>query len=308
MAVHMNSWFSDLRERSRKLYWVSRLSILKSSQPHRVLHGIDHDLWFWLNTAGYRRFAIIRSFLPGLPDIQTQTDYVGVSGDAALKQGFAGYRLFSTKMAAYGHPLSPESHVLDFGCGWGRITRFFLRDVAPSNIVGADCSPTIINCCRQYNRWCKFLVSPILPPVDLAARQFDLIYLYSVFSHLSERAADGWVTEFCRLLKPRGLLIATTRPRVFIQECEKARKSGLGYEAMARAFAPTSEWLKRYDQGEFCFEGTGGGENRTGDFYGETCIPRRYVETHWNDRFHIREFLSYVDVGLDQNVIVAQKE
>ena len=53
-----------------------------------------------------------------------------------------------------------DSRVLDFGCGWGRVIRFFLKDVAPWNLVGVDIDPNApSSAARATNRWCRFELS-----------------------------------------------------------------------------------------------------------------------------------------------------
>ena len=42
----------------------------------------------------------------------------------------------------------------------------------------------------------RFEVTPILPPTRFPDGHFDVIYLYSVFSHLSEAAHLAWLREF----------------------------------------------------------------------------------------------------------------
>jgi SAM-dependent methyltransferase len=298
--------------RLTKAYWLARLALARSSGASRPLRqlvaGADDATWYWLVSHAPRRFAVARALLPMAPDEATQTRFVGTSGDAAFRQAFTGYSLFKEMAAKYGRPLAPDSKVLDFGCGWGRIIRFFLREVDDANLVGADCMPAAIELCRQTNRRCRFELTPALPPTDLPASSFDLIYLYSVFSHLSEAAHQRWLTEFHRLLKPGGILVATTRARDFIEQCERYRRGqDGGYEAMKSAFLDQGDWLARYDRGEFCYEGTGGGDNLEGNFYGEACIPAQYVRTRWSDRFEFREFVPREQSRLDQHAIVVQK-
>jgi SAM-dependent methyltransferase len=277
-------------------------------EPYAVFRGADDELWFWMLTGGSRRFGALRAALPGAPDAQTQANYVGSSGDWALSEGYRFYRIVKKAVAEHRGRLGPDDAILDFGCGWGRIIRFFLKDVPSANLVGVDVAPTAIEMCRGTIPWCRFERTPALPPTGLGAESFNVIYLYSVISHLSEHATDAWVSEFHRLLRPGGIMVATVRSRDFITECQAYRDGkASGYEAMGRAFLETEEWLARFDRGEYCYAGTGGGENRSADFYGEACIPRPYVEDRWSNRFWLRDFLSPADAGLVQSVIVAQK-
>jgi SAM-dependent methyltransferase len=275
---------------------------------HQVFLSVTDAEWLWFNTAGYRRFETLRKVLPGLPDEEIQTAFVGAAGDVALGEGFKAYRLWKDLAAKFGRPLTAGSHVLDFGCGWGRVFRFFMRDVPRANLYGLDCMPFAIDLCKKTNPWGQFrLISP-LPPCDLPSNTFDLIYLYSVFSHLSEEAADLWLTEFNRIMRPGGVLIATTWPRDYIERCERARHGDPTgtHPHSYLAFAGAEDWLARYDRGEYCHDSVGGGEALSKTFYGETCIPEAYARQRWPNRFLLREYISD-KTRCPQDVIVAQK-
>lgn len=280
----------------------------QSPSHNDIFRSVGDFQWLWLNTVGARRLGFVRDILPSLPDEQTQRGFIGRSGDAALRDGFNIYRTFRALASKHGSPLRQDSVVLDFGCGWGRILRFFMRDVARENLFGVDVMPLAIELCRKTNPWGQFSQVPALPPSDLPAEKFDLVYLYSVFSHLSEDAHDKWLTEFRRVLKPGGLLMATTRPRGYIVSCETSRqRGGPGlHEAARGAFVGTDEWLARYDRGEYCYSGVGGGGVLDASFYGETCIPAAYVRTRWTDRFDFLEYLPH-GPGRQQDVIVVRK-
>jgi SAM-dependent methyltransferase len=281
----------------------------RSTVSHQEVFGSLEDFqWLWFNTIGYRRLGFVRDLLPALPDSQTQAAFVGRSDDAAIRDGFNIYRTFKSLASRHGRPLLPASSVLDFGCGWGRILRLFLRDVAPGNLHGVDVMPLALELCRNTNPWANFSAVSVLPPADLPSDTFDLVYLYSVFSHLSEDAHEKWLTEFRRVLKPGGLLMASTRPREYIVSCDTSRKRGFGvHTAAMRAFVGKDEWLARYDRGEFCHSAVGdGGGSLNETFFGETCIPEAYVRRRWTDRFDFREYVPH-GARLHQDIIVVQK-
>lgn len=277
----------------------------------RIFGAADNELWFALHTSGYRRYKALRDLLPGLPDDATQRAFIGSAGDGALGEAFSFYEICLDKIAALGgRPLGRDSRVLDFGCGWGRTIRFFMRDVPVDQLVGVDCMPRAIDLARQTNPWCRFALIPPLPPLegpDFPSAGFDLIYLYSVFSHLSEEAHELWLREFHRLLRPGGLLLATTWAREYIIRCGRARHGDtLGtHPGSLGAFQGTTDWLARYDRGEFCHSPVGGGDALSSSFYGESCIPRPYVEARWSRTFRALDYVEADGRRLWQNLIVA---
>jgi ubiquinone/menaquinone biosynthesis C-methylase UbiE len=246
-----------------------------------------------------------------MPDEQTQVTFTGRSGHAALSEAFAAYKLFKKIMAENSKGIHTCNTVLDFGCGWGRVIRFFLKDVDASGLYGIDCYKEMIDLCRSQNLRCTFETIDPMPPTHFLPETFDMIYLYSVFSHLSEKAHLAWLEEFRRILKPSGMVIATTRPRSFILYCiELAKKKDLEvwqYGA-ACSFKNPAKDLLNYDEGKFVHSATGGGGILDKSFFGESCIPKKYVETTWTRFFqHIGYISAEQHKSFDQDVIFAKK-
>ena len=66
--------------------------------------------------------------LPAFPSDAVQRTFVGQSGETALKEAFVFYQAVLRRLGAEVR----ETNLLDFGVGWGRIIRMFLRDTDPS--------------------------------------------------------------------------------------------------------------------------------------------------------------------------------
>jgi SAM-dependent methyltransferase len=99
--------------------------------------------------------------------------------------------------------------VLDFGCGAGRTLRQFLAEAERAEFHGCDIDAPSIT-------WLDDHLSPPLhvfrsgetPSLPRPDGFFDLVYAFSVFTHLADHWAD-WLLELHRVLKPGGLLFAT---------------------------------------------------------------------------------------------------
>jgi SAM-dependent methyltransferase len=284
------------------------LSKMPGTSPRDWFGGMDDETWFWMNTAG-RRHKSIANLLPRLPEASIQQMYTGSAGDATLREGFRAYRLFKNSYEMRIGPIRHCRNLLDFGCGWGRIIRFFLKDIEPGKLVGVDHSEEVISVCRETNKWSRFELIDPYPPTQLTSESFSLIYLYSVFSHLPEKMHWALLREFHRLLEPGGMLIATTRPRDFIHFCQMLRddpqiNEKFWLKGSARVFMDVDAAIAVYDSGEFCYEPVGA-EGRW-SFWGEACIPKSYVTRHWSELFDVCDYIDDRRVCL-QNVIVARK-
>src|SRR5437899_258859 len=108
--------------------------------------------------------------------------------------------------------------VLDFGCGTGRTLVQFEREAREGELWGCDIdAPTIEWASRYLSPPFHFVHNHELPPVDLPAASFDLIYGISVFTHLVEGWSD-WLLEIHRLLKVGGYGLFTFLGEGMIEE------------------------------------------------------------------------------------------
>ena len=141
--------------------------------------------------------------------------------DWFLRSGRAGYDAIAAHV-----PLAEIESVLDFGCGCGRVTRYW-SDFAGA-VAGSDVN-------REGGRRGAARTSPFAP---LRARtrsrrrssstdeSFDLVYALSVFTHLTAELQLAWRDELRRVLRPGGLLLLTTHGRSYLprlDDDERAR-------------------------------------------------------------------------------------
>lgn len=291
---------------------VANLKALMSSNLTYITNSLSEPDWHKaiLLTTGPSLLPLSRR-LPKMPPKEFQENYTGASGAQTLNQAFNAYSVFKAIALKNGIQFDKYVKVLDFGVGWGRIIRFFLRDVQDSNLYGVDVSPEAIKVCKSLRLNCNLNISNSLPPLEFSDNSFDVIYLYSVFSHLSEEAHTSWIKEFHRILKPGGVVIATTRPRDFVERCAQLReKENLqGFQkGAANSFMDTYSALEAYDRGEFIYAGTGGGGVLDSSFYGEACVPEAWVQQNWGSLFSKVDFVPVSEHGrFDQHIIWGQK-
>lgn len=279
--------------------------------PITSLDQLSDEQWMQvlLGSIGNSRFQNFD--LPGFPPAEVQESFVGASAEAALHTVYPFYCRIKQYAKEGGHPLTPQSTVLDFGCGWGRVSRFFLRDLKPENIYGVDVLKSAIDLVRQSNIPGRYSVIPTQPPLDFPDGSFDVIYAFSVFSHLPEKLANHWVTEFARLLRPNGLMVVTTQGRGFLEFCAQFRgreNTFLWHQLLANSFVDTERHLAAYDRGEFLYEANGGGDKPelAGSVYGDALIPPGYVHSEWTKHLSFVDFIDDPSF-LSQALIVMRK-
>lgn len=237
------------------------------------------------------------TLFPGVPDDQLQRLMVGSSGEQAFIEASGFYLAIKRYLNEMNIPLNWDSKVLDFGCGYGRHLRFFYKDVPTTGLYGVDIDEDFIDICKTSMPEAHFKRNNAMPPLDFPDHHFDLIYAFSVFSHLNKDTGLAWIGEFSRILNPGGVLVVSTHRRSFIDFCASLREQDAWehpwYEVLAKhAFHDTEDVHRAFDEGEFIFASTGGGGVRSPDFYGDAIVSPKFVQLHWLDNF---DFVDYSD-------------
>jgi SAM-dependent methyltransferase len=259
---------------------------------------IDEQEWFKKICASYSNPPALLNgnVLPAFPPDQIQINTTGQAGINTLKEAFIFYQDCLETFDRLGAPLQAHHKVLDFGAGWGRISRFFLSTVPLENIYGLDVMEQFVQICRETFKSDNFAVCNPFPPTSIPDGNMNFIVGYSVFSHLSEQACASWMQEFARILAPGGIVALTTRGRPFFDYCERLREQhATGYlGALSRLFDDFNDARACYDNSEFVHatsDGVSGGNAMTSDFYGETWIPETYASNAYADLFELKTFL-----------------
>jgi SAM-dependent methyltransferase len=269
-------------------------------------HGIDDDAWLAALKTSVRNRQYDNVVLPGFPSEATQTQFVGSSNEHAMHEGFSFFRYVKAYASALAWPISQNSKILDFGVGWGRIIRAFAKEVPPENLFGVDVDPDILKQCELNGipgRFSTIQPTGRLPFVD---GEFDIVYAYSVFSHLPENIHLHWIKEISRVLKPGGVFVSTVENHRFVEALtdpeQIAKSDWLRY--VSGLADDASLLLKRYRDGEYIYIPSGGGDFRPSEVYGDSIVPEKYIYQVWNDYFHVRSYRD--DADFWQSVVVCQ--
>jgi SAM-dependent methyltransferase len=99
--------------------------------------------------------------------------------------------------------------LLEFACGYGRLTRHFVHMISPAKITGSDIDPRAVDFVIE-----KFGVRGFpstATPADLHHdRRYELIVVVSLFSHLPNDTWGPWLARMHSLLEDGGLLLFST--------------------------------------------------------------------------------------------------
>ncbi|CAM3708855.1 class I SAM-dependent methyltransferase [Nocardiopsis rhodophaea] len=97
---------------------------------------------------------------------------------------------------------------LDFGCGAGRLSNALAAHF--TSVVGVDISEPMLAEARRLDRSGGRIEFRLNDTTDLRAfpdNAFDLVYTDLVLQHLPPDLAEGYLREFCRVIRPGGAMV-----------------------------------------------------------------------------------------------------
>jgi 2-polyprenyl-3-methyl-5-hydroxy-6-metoxy-1,4-benzoquinol methylase len=101
----------------------------------------------------------------------------------------------------------PTHSLLDFGSGYGRVSRFFPQVFPKSQITVSEVKEHALKFQKEQF---GFNTIPHTQDADsLASGQFDIILALSVFTHLPQASFEAWLTKLIQSLQPKGGLVFT---------------------------------------------------------------------------------------------------
>jgi 2-polyprenyl-3-methyl-5-hydroxy-6-metoxy-1,4-benzoquinol methylase len=253
------------------------------ARGYALFRALSDDVWALLLTKEYDLYPNIRALLPDLPEASIQERWNGASGVTLAAQGQEFYSKLRDRFAEHGTVPMQQAQVLDFGCGWGRLTRLLARDVAPGRLYGCDPVQAIVDVCHATRVPARIERTEFVPEQLPFDQKFDLAFAFSVFTHLSERAHEACLSALHRSLRPGGVLILTVRPPEYLSSCwlMASALEALGSDPSARMSEPLYLFVPHEADAEHP-------QYAAGEMtYGETVITLAYVRERWSTLFDL---------------------
>jgi SAM-dependent methyltransferase len=225
---------------------------------------------------------------PANPPEAVQTQFVGRSYEEAYDEAASFVRLADEWLEKRrGTGLDSLARVLDFGSGWGRITRMLLAHMSPTSVYAVDVDPQMTALVNLTLPGVNAMTVTKMPPTALADSSIDAAVAFSVFSHLAPAAHEAWATEFGRLVAPGGMVFITLVDATFLSQIREAKElvaAGTGvafHDGLAPLFDDIDATEAAFNGGQAVYAPSGGGGVRTEDFYGWAAMPRPYIARVW---------------------------
>jgi len=232
-----------------------------------IFSRLPADLFLCLYFDCPAEYPALVSWLPQLPSEADQIQWTGAAGWPTM---YTASQFVDDCFARLDPRANPV--VLDYGCGWGRMVRLLYRHARVSDIHGIDpWEPSLAQLAghRVHGHFSK--VDRMPEALPFGSTQFDLVYAYSVFTHIGPTSQAAVLAAIRERIARDGLLALTVR-------------SGEFWMADGRwpDEATRKSLLERHRSEGFAYIENPPVEGGHTD-YGRCSISLDYVERNWRD-------------------------
>jgi SAM-dependent methyltransferase len=198
-------------------HWGLRRRILNLLDTLRLARPAVHT--YELLLAARSRFASSPEATDGLPlppaSLRAQIGPRHADAAFFLRSGKQHADLVRDVLREQGAEIEDLGALLDWGCGCGRVLRQW-SGLPGARVFGCDINPKMVQWCAANLDFAEVSVTELEPPLPYADSTFDLIYAFSVFTHLSEQLQREWMSECLRVLRPGGYLLISTMGEYYL--------------------------------------------------------------------------------------------
>jgi glycosyltransferase involved in cell wall biosynthesis/SAM-dependent methyltransferase len=180
---------------------------------------------------------------------------------------------------------------LDFASGYGRLTRFLTYKLPPDRITICDIDKNAVDFCKD-----KFGVDGVYShedPDDLSIlKKYDVIWVASLFSHLSLRVWKKWLKKLSEMLNNGGILVFSTHGCHCFNMLDVSIRQNVIHQDHGFYFIKKSE-----------------SDSLSHDIYGTTYVTEQFVR-HYIKTNHIGIIVGYYPKKLweFQDIYILRKE
>jgi len=262
------------------LHFADRLAeierrLAQGQTPDRAFRGVDDDLFALLSTRDYPGFDAVKAALPDYPSEDWVRDCTGnLTMFEAVKESVLFWGLAKTVYAEHARWRRPlkDAVVVDYGAGWGRITRLCPKDVG--RVYAVEPNPTFHELFEKHRVPGELVKSDFQSAEPLPIRRADLLFCFSILTHAPDSLCRNIAERWAEIMAPGGVAIFTIRPGSYI-DME-------GGEISRVPAAERGALRQEYEAGRLAYWPYPGIEN-----WGIAVTPMAYLREVFGGRFRI---------------------
>jgi SAM-dependent methyltransferase len=260
-------YHNDLLQIDKKIMGVAE------NQIPQLFDQIPLDVFGYLHLLDEEVYSNIKKFLPTMATKEVQLAWTGASDRTLLLQSLSFVKTvvnFYEKMAASD---LQKAKFLDFGCGWGRLLRMFLKYIPESNIFGVDPMKQSLDQCAMHKVRGNLAQSDYLcRSLSFNDTKFDLVIAFSVFTHLSKRAMNDALCTIRSRVTDHAILAVTVRPANYWKVSKQYDHKDIDVE----------ECIEKHNTEGFVFHPQNCAPIDGDITFGDTSISLNYIKENWH--------------------------
>jgi len=175
----------------------------------------------------FGRLVSPRRFPEIMGGVHFNDDQLPIESNSGVKfykdTGLGAIDLIEDALKLSGRNFESITSCLDLGCGYGRVLRYLHKKIDPRNITACDINREAVQFCKK-----EFGVKALFSKTDFRKVQFDtydLIWIGSLFTHLSEEYTLNLIKVLGEILAEEGILVFTIQSEKNLEK--KSRKKNI---------------------------------------------------------------------------------
>ncbi|WP_411726725.1 class I SAM-dependent methyltransferase [Methyloglobulus sp.] len=267
---------------------------------------IPLEEWMGLNRVQIFTNPELKRYVSPFPPIELMANVSGLQNE----QDFAahGTDIYRALTAASSKPFSEFSSILDFGCGCGRLARMFKGH--SGRIAGCDIDARHVDWINNNLAFMEAKLSKVTPPIPYEDNEFEAIISISIFTHLTEKSQDQFLSELYRVCSPVGRLFLTVHGKRALERAlneptiramlamdeQRFERAQLEFaenrHAFVLQFGHLTTVLENASDIERAKDTVSDSKKMVEEpfEYGITFVPEDYVRSHWGKWFDIVDY------------------
>ena len=177
--------------------------------------GVDDDLFALMCSRDYEGYETVKAALPAYPPVEYVQDCTGnLTMFEAVRESVLFWGLVKEAHRRHGRGPLNKATAVDYGAGWGRITRFCAKDV--KSLYAIEPNPDFREIFEKTKVPGKLLSSDFLSADPAQVTGADLLFCFSILTHASERLAENIRDRWAEMMAPGGVVVFTVRPGTYL--------------------------------------------------------------------------------------------